>query len=249
MKFVVFAVILVILVMIVIMFTVLKKIVRIVNEQSKNYFFTKLQSYDTVILEKENKLKEINDQIKLACNNNNKIESDNIKNEKIDYYYNDEVPEYQSENILEQFRKIDKSFNFDNKKIIKEFVENIDDNDTRLFEVLSSIKNKLTFDLIYELQINSFDYQLDSLNNLFSEEEKEVLSDYINSNNNFDILEFQNYINCQILLNDPIIYVNVSNAMDNYDYIDKRIKTVYDKKIVKGMAIIYKNKIYDFSLR
>ena len=35
---------------------------------------------------------------------------------------------------------------------------------------------------------------------------------------------------------------------DNYDYLSKYVKTVYSKDIYKGIRIVYRNKIYDYSL-
>ena len=46
------------------MFLILKKTVRIVNEQTKSYFVNKLQGYDDLITERENKLNEIDELIK-----------------------------------------------------------------------------------------------------------------------------------------------------------------------------------------
>ena len=46
------------------MFMILKKTVRIVNSQTKSYFVNKLQGYDDLITEKENKLQEIDEIIR-----------------------------------------------------------------------------------------------------------------------------------------------------------------------------------------
>ena len=46
-------------VLVLLMFLILKKTVRIVNEQTKSYFVNKLQGYDDLITERENKLNEI----------------------------------------------------------------------------------------------------------------------------------------------------------------------------------------------
>ena len=55
---------LVVAILVFLMFLILKKTVRIVNEQTKSYFVNKLQGYDDIIREKENKLQEIEDLIK-----------------------------------------------------------------------------------------------------------------------------------------------------------------------------------------
>ena len=58
------AVCLIIAFLVFLMFVVLRKTVRIVNSQTKSYFVNKLQGYDDLIQSKENKLNEINEQIR-----------------------------------------------------------------------------------------------------------------------------------------------------------------------------------------
>ena len=48
------------------MFLILKRTVRIVNEQTKSYFVNKLQGYDDLIADRENKLNEIDELIKIG---------------------------------------------------------------------------------------------------------------------------------------------------------------------------------------
>jgi hypothetical protein len=48
--------------------------------------------------------------------------------------------------------------------------------------------------------------------------------------------------------NNPNIYILVGTEEENYDKIDDRIRTIYDSSIYKGFKIIYKNKLYDYSL-
>ena len=56
------------------------------------------------------------------------------------------------------------------------------------------------------------------------------------------------YLNRLIELNDPTVVVLVPNDKVNYDYIDKNIKTKVSDGIYKGIKILYRNKVYDFSL-
>ena len=59
---------------------------------------------------------------------------------------------------------------------------------------------------------------------------------------------FMNYLEELIDLNNPTILVYVGNKEENYDHLSKYIKTKYTKDIYRGIRIIYKNKMYDFSL-
>ena len=57
-----------------------------------------------------------------------------------------------------------------------------------------------------------------------------------------------NYLDFEIGKYDPNVYVYVGDKSVNYDKLDKRIKTIYNSKIYKGIKIVYKNILYDFSL-
>ena len=85
------------------------------------------------------------------------------------------------------------------------------------------------------------------LNKLLTKEEHKVYEIFLSSNN-FNMEDFIDYLNRLIELNDPTITILVPNKNINYDYIDKRIKTKVSDSIYKGIKILYRNKIYDFSL-
>ena len=47
---------------------------------------------------------------------------------------------------------------------------------------------------------------------------------------------------------DPQITILVGNKKDNYNYMNKNIKTIYDENITEGFKIVYKNIVYDYSI-
>ena len=49
-------------------------------------------------------------------------------------------------------------------------------------------------------------------------------------------------------LNNPKVKILVGNKSENYDHLSNYIETVYDDKIYRGLKIVYRNKVYDFSL-
>ena len=85
------------------------------------------------------------------------------------------------------------------------------------------------------------------LKNNLTKEEYKVYEIYLSSNK-FNMEDFIDYLNRLIELNDPTVVVLVPNNKINYDYIDKKVKTKVSNTIYKGIKILYKNKIYDFSL-
>ena len=60
--------------------------------------------------------------------------------------------------------------------------------------------------------------------------------------------EFIDYLDQLVSLNDPTIKILVGDKKENYDYLSKHIKTIVSDDIYSGIKIVYKDKVYDFSL-
>lgn len=231
------------------MFLVLKSTVKKINSQTKLYFVDKAQEYDYMIDEKLDKLSKINQELKEK--ELNKDETDNSvssNNYEFDYQIIDLLnkTKYQDKNIFEINKMIDEKFDIDYVGILKEFLKNIHDDGT--YKFVMELRKKFNSTTIYKLKILSEEEQMELLNNKLSEKERQVYKAYLKINNKHNIDSFIDYLNELVDLNNPNITVYVGNKTENYDYLSNYIKTVYSKDIYKGIKIIYKNKIYDYSL-
>ena len=234
--------------MILIMFFLLKNIVKTINEQSKSYFALKLQDYYDLVEEKSKKLDEIKsnyNETKIEENNKIKEESDNgivNKASVIDF----SNANYQVEDILERFKEIDKRFVINSKSVVEKFLKGINTYDNN-YNVLISIKNKINSLGIYELLSSNKSDAYKKILSVLNEEETNILKKYSKSSS-FRVDEFLSYLDYEIKKSDPTIYVEVGNKNENYDYLSPNIKTVYNKRIYKGIMITYQDKVYDYSL-
>ena len=62
------------------------------------------------------------------------------------------------------------------------------------------------------------------------------------------IENFVIYLDQLVDLNSPKVVILVGNRHENYDHLSDNIETKYNDKIYRGLKIVYKNKVYDFSL-
>ena len=135
------------------MFLILKKTVRIVNDQTKSYFVNKLQGYDDLITERENKLLEIDELIK-----NREIGKKENKKElsKGGYAFDTNVidlfnsTQYQDKNIFELNRKIDENFVVNYEELVKDFLTLCDD--SKDYSFCLNLRNKFSCDEIYKFK-------------------------------------------------------------------------------------------------
>ena len=231
------------------MFFVLKSTVKKINSQTKLYFVDKAQEYDYMIDEKLEKLSKINQELKeKELNKEEDNNSINSNNYEFDYKIIDLLnkTKYQDKNIFELNKMIDDKFDIDYVGLLKEFLKNIKDDGT--YKFVTNLRNKFNSDIIYKLKVLTEEEQIELLNKNLNETEKEIYKAYLKINNKHNLDSFIDYLNELVDLNNPNITVYVGNKTENYDHLSGYIKTVYSKDIYKGIKIIYKNKIYDYSL-
>ncbi len=237
----------VILLLVMFMFLILKKTVNTVSDQTKTYFVDKLQVYDDLINQKEEKLSEINKELE---NKKATLTSDNDNSLKSNYTFDNNIIDmmnkanYKYSDFLELQKKIDNDFQINYENIVKKFVSEIEiDND---YILCSTIKEKLNSKVIYELNISpSLE---DSMSNYFSKEEMKIYYRFKKETNLEDINSFINYLDELISVSSPYVLVYVSSPKYNFDHISKYVKTIVSDDIYKGIKIVFKNKVYDFSL-
>lgn len=231
------------------MFRVLKKSVDKIDDQSKTYYVDKLQEYDELINDKEEKLNILDEEIK-----NKRVEAENIKNNFEDDQIDFDISiidvlsrtKYQDKNIFEIEKMINDKFNYDNEKIIEEFVKRIEN--TKNYDFCKKLKRKFNNAKMYDLKILQDQELENSLKKLLTKKEYQLLEAYKQTHLKFKLEEFVNYIDELVELNSPSITVYVGSKSENYDHLSKHIKTKIDSNIYRGVKILYQSKMYDFSL-
>ena len=238
----------IIILLVVVMSLILKNAVKQVDEKSKSYFVDKLKEYDYLIDEKEKKLSELESELLKRKNglNYNSLSESGPKYD-FDTSIIDLLTEtnYLDKNIFELNKKIEQKFIINYEDLIKDFLSNIK-GDNR-YDFCVKLRNKFTPDEIYNIELMLPEERNAYLKKTLSEEEYKVYEIYLASNK-FNMEDFIDYLNRLIELNDPTVVVLVPNDKVNYDYIDKNIKTKVSDSIYKGIKILYRNKVYDFSL-
>ena len=154
--------------------------------------------------------------------------------------------EYQNKNIFELNKKIDDAFVVDYSGLVTDFVHYTVDN--KDYEFCANLRNKFDSDTIYHLKTIPKDELEEEYKKILDKKEYKVYESFkiITTDNNIE--NFIDYLDELKELNSPYIVIQVGNKSENYDHYSNYIKTVYNDKIYRGIKIIYRNKVYDFSL-
>ena len=215
-----------------------------VNEKGKEYFTLKLSELDKkskANQEEEEEEKEKIVQVLLP----NEL---NQNQDSIVLYQAKNVNEFDVKDVLQFIKKIDAKFNYDEKYIVEEFVnQTVNDSSPDRFNRLTGIKKYIEKVGVYNLLIAN-DEGLKAFKDNVSKMDNELIYTYEKVNGFFDLENFLAYLDIEIRKSDPTIYVLVGNKNVSFNEVSDRVKTVYREEVYRGIKIIYKGNIYDYSL-
>ena len=225
----------------VIIFLLIKKTVKDINHNSKEYYLLKLQDYDNLI--SDNKEKQIDTKVEEKVVNRD-LTSVKESSEKVLLESN---PEYQIDDFLKLAKDVDKEFNIDVNEIIRDFMNRkIINTSIDYYNNLLLVKKHINSIGLYNLTVD-----LDGLKNLLIEVnqiDSQIVNKYKSSSYEKNIMGFYNFLKNEINYNDPTIYIEVGDKNISFNNVSENIKTIYNPNIYKGIIIKYKNSMYDYSL-
>ena len=146
-------------------------------------------------------------------------------------------------------KHVDDKFSIDPISIIKKFInENVNNQDSYHYDKLIEMKDYINKVGIYNIVVNDDNNFIQDIMSHLRLIDEDIYNEFFLGKDEFNIEDFINYLDFEIGKYDPNVYVYVGDKSVNYDKLDKRIKTIYNSKIYKGIKIVYKNILYDFSL-
>ena len=246
MELTVIAILLILLLMIITMYFILKSLIISINEKGNEFFTLKLSELDRE--SKKNKNEKDNIEEKSSINVVSQKNEKNIGNESIVMVKSHNVEEFDVKDVMNYIKKIDSKFNYDDKYIVEEFVKKVSsDNTLKKYNDLKKIKKYINRIGRYNLLLDQND-EIIKLKEYITTVDNDLLNNYLKTNDIFEIEGFISFLDIEIEKLDPTIYVYVGNENISFNNISNRIKTVYSKDVYKGVKIMYKGVMYDYSI-
>lgn len=253
------AAIILIIIMLVFVYILFKNIIKSINENAKKYFVNKLQSYDYLLEEKQEKLEEIRTEI------NDLKEHKNILDKKEEIYgreqankeekaspvkYDLRTPAYRETQFFNNYKEVKKIFTVDNENIIKDFIkEHRNEKEDKEYRALKKIRAKFDNDSIYGCLTLSKDEQISILEEVLTATDKKTVKfEDLKQKEDFDIKDLISYIDNRMEEIEPTVYIYTNGLDKRYDLIDKNIIMKQYNNMSEGIIIKYRNKIYDYSI-
>lgn len=246
--------VIIVLIMFIFTFFMFKNLVKRINDSTKKYFLDKLQDFDYIIAEKEKEIEILSEQIKRLNEvkqqgeNGEIVEIPETKKPEEKIVYDIPTPEFREAGFFKNYKGLNKEFDVDEEKILKDFIKVHEKDDTTEYKELSAFSKLFTQNAIYESLTLTPEEQLVLVESLLNEKNKKYVEPIVKTIKNFNVLEMLDKIKERMDKISPTIYVYVGGDNKNYDYLSSKVKTKLFKNMSKGIIIEYKDKLYDYSI-
>ena len=244
----------IVLIMFIFTFFMFKNLVKRINDSTKKYFLDKLQDFDYIIAEKEKEIEILSEQIKRLNEvkqqgeNGEIVEIPETKKPEEKIVYDIPTPEFREAGFFKNYKGLNKEFDVDEEKILKDFIKVHEKDDTTEYKELSAFSKLFTQNAIYESLTLTPEEQSVLVESVLNEKNKKYVEPIVKTIKNFNVLEMLDKIKERMDKISPMIYVYVGGDNKNYDYLSSKVKTKLFKNMSKGIIIEYKDKLYDYSI-
>ena len=274
----VIAAVILIVIMLAFIFILFRNIIKRMDDNAKKYFVNKMQGYDYILEEKQDKLEKIkaeitqleesnknilkstdddeefNEEIHKSEKHQKKYEKDEDillrreTNEQINYNLN--VPDYRETQFFNNYKEVRQAFTINNEKIIKDFIAKHKNlKEEKEYKALKKLRGKFDQDTIYGCLTLDKKEQKELLDEAITATEKKLVKlKELSEYPNFSVETLVKYIDDRTEEIDPTVYIYTNVLDKKYEDIDKNIVNKQYNNMSEGIIIKYRNKIYDYSI-
>ena len=274
----VIAAVILIVIMLAFIFIHFRNIIKRMDDNAKKYFVNKMQGYDYILEEKQDKLEKIkaeitqleesnknilkstdddeefNEEIHKSEKHQKKYEKDEDillrreTNEQINYNLN--VPDYRETQFFNNYKEVRQAFTINNEKIIKDFIAKHKNlKEEKEYKALKKLRGKFDQDTIYGCLTLDKKEQKELLDEALTATEKKLVKlKELSEYPNFSVETLVKYIDDRTEEIDPTVYIYTNVLDKKYEDIDKNIVNKQYNNMSEGIIIKYRNKIYDYSI-
>ena len=274
----VIAAVILIVIMLAFIFILFRNIIRRMDDNAKKYFVNKMQGYDYILEEKQDKLEKIkaeitqleesnknilkstdddeefNEEIHKSEKHQKKYEKDEDillrreTNEQINYNLN--VPDYRETQFFNNYKEVRQAFTINNEKIIKDFIAKHKNlKEEKEYKALKKLRGKFDQNTIYGCLTLDKKEQKELLEEALTATEKKLVKlKELSEYPNFSVETLVKYIDDRTEEIDPTVYIYTNVLDKKYEDIDKNIVNKQYNNMSEGIIIKYRNKIYDYSI-
>ena len=171
----------IVLIMFIFTFFMFKNLVKRINNSTKKYFLDKLQDFDYIIAEKEKEIEILSEQIKRLNEakqqgeNGEIVEIPETKKPEEKIVYDIPTPEFREAGFFKNYKGLNKEFDVDEEKILKDFIKVHEKDDTTEYKELSAFSKLFTQNAIYESLTLTPEEQLVLVESVLNEKNKKYV--------------------------------------------------------------------------
>lgn len=246
-----FAAFIIMIVLTALAFLALRFVATNINERIKDNVVKQLQSYDSIIQKKEAELAAISTRVNLGQSSVPEyIINKNNSNQTVADIFLPPNAEYINNDFSSDYKHIKESFEFDKERVNKDITElcSKQQDNEETYSVVSEIMEKLSFDSIFALSALEGNEQIEIIQQVLNENEKNILEEFISDNTSFDCTRFYHWLDLKRSSLDKSIRV-LSGDNNQWEGLPENARFILDTNLCEGYQIRVGNKLYDYGIR
>ena len=237
------------------MFFVIKRTAVRVDKQVRSYFVKQLEVCDAIYEENKALRKE---NATVFGPNAEALPDDRIyKAESLNFTSGGGLTEsiehravtYQNENFLREYKAVKNKMKIDkNRTLMAVIKEESSESEAAPGHLIADLLHSLSFDTLYKVSTLSSQQQEAIMRDVLNEKQLAFLNAYLGEKERFDVLEFFDFLKELSFSCGGDFYVKTGDLRENFDGLGQNVVTVHDPSIVEGIKIVYRNRMYDYSM-
>lgn len=248
----------VLLVMIVInafLFMALTGITARVNRQIQKFYQGKLELFNGLAAEKEERLEHLRSEIRTEEQHLQEVREEiasavPVQEPQPPLVFGAPAAGYRNEDFTEQYRLVRKAFECDAKSVLSEVIEKEKQEEGSMaLPYVESLLAKFPFETRYQIMTLPESDQLELVKEILSGEESSLLSVYLKEHEDFDVLSFlaemENYRKEHG--KEFVIRTGAGEKLELGDF-PEEVRQETDENICEGFKVFYGSHMYDYSL-
>ncbi len=156
---------------------------------------------------------------------------------------------YENENFLREYKAVKHEIKINKPGTVLAIMkEESQEQEAAFAYEIMEILEIFNFNTLYDISTLSQKNQELVFREVLNEKQQQLMDAYIAEFGDFDAIEFYDFVKELSFSFGSEFYVKTGEQNENFSNLGQNVVTVHDPSIIEGIKILYRNKMYDYSV-